>query len=138
MKQDICTMPSGTQFTKFIMVITDAFATRFATDVHEYYKDHSYTVGIQIPGLIWSHAIYSSFLTGQMATNYNNDIIRSDHIIQSIKRTELTNIKYIGKKRFCRILIFFKVRRFRFSRYCLRVKETPCFRVYCCQKMKKR
>jgi hypothetical protein len=91
-------MPPGTQYNKFLIVITDAFATKFATHVHEFYRDHSYTVGIHIPGLIWSHAIYSSFLTGQKATNYNNDLIRSDHLLQSMHRANISNIKYIGKK----------------------------------------
>jgi hypothetical protein len=51
-----------------------------------------------VPGLKYSHAIYSSYLSGQLPTNYKGEPILSDHIVKSLNRAygPSYSLKYIG------------------------------------------
>lgn len=53
---------------------------------------------MDIPGAKFSHAIYSSYFTGQLPTNYKGTAIAGDHIIRAMKRNNKVSYKlrYIG------------------------------------------
>lgn len=66
---------------------------------------------MDIPGAKYSHAIYTSYLTGQLTTNYKGDpiigsfhlsfddlLIEGDHWVRSMKRSDSAeyNLRYIG------------------------------------------
>jgi hypothetical protein len=52
---------------------------------------------VDIPGAKYSHAIYTSYLTGQMPTNYKGDPIQGDHLVRSMLRsTKDYQLRYIG------------------------------------------
>lgn len=54
---------------------------------------------IDLPGPKYSHAIYTSYLTGQLPTNYQGHPIKGDHLVKSMKRSpSIGPLTYIGPK----------------------------------------
>jgi len=53
---------------------------------------------VDVPGSKFSHAIYTSYMTGQLPTNYNGDPIAGDHLVRSMKRSlkREYKLRYIG------------------------------------------
>lgn len=47
-------------------------------------QEHAKTYIVDIPGAKYSHAIYTSYLTGQLPTNYKGDPIKGDHILRYV------------------------------------------------------
>lgn len=68
--RDLCTLPSQLQFDRFLWFVSDGFPVSFAFPLLEVFEDHGVGYTIEIPGAKYSHAIYTSFLTGQPPTNY--------------------------------------------------------------------
>jgi len=86
------------QFSKFLLFATDCWPIVYAKDVLEHYKEHGISYFIDIPGAKYSHAIYTSYLTGQLPTNYKGDPIKGDHLVRSMLRSQHNPYKfrYIG------------------------------------------
>ena len=60
--------------------------THFFFD-HDRYEEHSHMWGIDVPGPKYSHAIYTSFLTGLPSTvNLEGKPLTNDHLLLAIKR----------------------------------------------------
>jgi hypothetical protein len=75
------------QLDKFIMFFTDSFPHNYGKDLFPHFESHSQVYLINIPGAKYSHAIYTSFMTGQVATNYEGKTIDGDHLVRSMKRS---------------------------------------------------
>eukprot|EP01119_Soliformovum_irregulare_P000182 TRINITY_DN10130_c0_g1_i1.p1 TRINITY_DN10130_c0_g1~~TRINITY_DN10130_c0_g1_i1.p1 ORF type:complete len:864 (+),score=206.95 TRINITY_DN10130_c0_g1_i1:55-2646(+) len=86
------------RFNKFVVFVTDGWPVKYAEEVLEFYKDHSVTYLVDVPGAKYSHAIYTSHLTGQLPTNYKGDPINGDHLLRSLLRSRSSNYKfqYVG------------------------------------------
>lgn len=79
------------------MFVTDAWAIKYAKAVIQRYKDSSILYEIDVPGPKYSHAIYTSYMTGKMHTNYAGKTIVGDNLLKSMKRsTQNFKLKYIG------------------------------------------
>eukprot|EP01119_Soliformovum_irregulare_P011628 TRINITY_DN2936_c0_g1_i2.p1 TRINITY_DN2936_c0_g1~~TRINITY_DN2936_c0_g1_i2.p1 ORF type:complete len:869 (-),score=182.80 TRINITY_DN2936_c0_g1_i2:122-2692(-) len=88
---------SDRQFNKFLMFVTDCWPIEYAKDVFEHYKDKGAIYYIDLPGAKYSHAIYTSHLTGQLPTNYKGDPIKGDHLIRSmLRKPDGPKLRYIG------------------------------------------
>ena len=61
-------------------------------------KSHSIVYHVDVPGSKFSHAIYTSYMTGQLPTNYNGDPIPGDHLVRSMKRSPKNDYRfnYVG------------------------------------------
>lgn len=82
-----CNIAPELQFTKFLWFIADGLPLRYVSDLLSFYQDHSHTFGIEINGPKYSHAIYTSFLTGQLPNNYQGKPIQGDSLIESFQRS---------------------------------------------------
>jgi len=97
---EYCHIPQR-KFSKFLLFATDCWPINYAKDVFEHYKSNSISYYVDIPGAKYSHAIYTSYFTGQLPTNYKGDPIKGDHLIKSMlraneKRQEKYKFRYIG------------------------------------------
>lgn len=109
-----CQLPVK-RYSKFLAFVTDCWPIKYAKEVLEHYKvsaesvtlfelslsfekDHSVSYFVDIPGAKYSHAIYTAYLTGQLPTNYKGEPIAGDHLVRSLKRSQLPtyNFRYIG------------------------------------------
>jgi len=75
-----------TRFSRFLLFETDSWAIKYAQKVIDHYRDHAVVYHIDVPGAKFSHAIYTSHLTGQPHTNYRGDPIVGDSLIKAMKR----------------------------------------------------
>jgi hypothetical protein len=54
---------------------------------------------VVVPGAKYSHAIYSSYLSGTLPTNYGGKPLESDHLLASIKRSQCEiKTRYVGPR----------------------------------------
>jgi hypothetical protein len=82
--QQLCQpLPSAQSIKRFVMFATDCWPVGEAGDVLDHFKDHAVAYAIDIPGAKYSHAIWTSYLTGQLPTNYKGDPIQGDHFIKA-------------------------------------------------------
>jgi hypothetical protein len=77
------------RYSKFLLFETDAWPIKYAKRVVEHLKEHAVLYLIDVPGAKFSHAIYTSHLTGQPHTNYKGEPIKGDSLIRSMKRAKL-------------------------------------------------
>lgn len=77
------------QFTKFIWMVTDGFGMRYAAKSIEFFNDtgNAQLFTIRVPGPKFSHAIYTSFMTGMPAYNYIGTRVTGDSLLQSYSRS---------------------------------------------------
>jgi hypothetical protein len=59
------------------------------------YKENAIMYHVDVPGAKYSHAIYTSILTGQVPTNWKGEPIVADHLIKSMVRSNY-KLQYIG------------------------------------------
>lgn len=76
-------LPSAQSVRRFVLFATDCWPVGEAADVLEHFKEHGVSYAIDIPGAKYSHAIWTSYLTGQLPTNYKGEPIQGDHFIKS-------------------------------------------------------
>eukprot|EP01133_Synstelium_polycarpum_P020248 gene20248-24277_t len=84
-----------TQHSKFIWIFIDSLARDQATELISAYADSSSVYRIMNHGFKFSTAIYTTFFTGKIPTNYAGRPIRSDNIFYQMKRANMA-IRYIG------------------------------------------
>jgi hypothetical protein len=94
---DVCKLPEKLQFKKFLWLLTDGLPVKYSQKTLNHYRDHSVLYTIDIPGPKYSHAIYTSYLTGQLPTNYQGSAILGDSLIKSMQRSPAIGpLTYIG------------------------------------------
>jgi hypothetical protein len=76
-------LPPAQSVRRFVLFATDCWPVGEAGDVLDHFKEHAVAYAIDIPGAKYSHAIWTSYLTGQLPTNYKGEPIRGDHFIKS-------------------------------------------------------
>lgn len=82
--QQLCQpVPLAQRVRRFVLFATDCWPVAEAGDVLDHFKEHAVAYAIDIPGAKYSHAIWTSYLTGQLPTNYKGDPIRGDHFIKA-------------------------------------------------------
>lgn len=93
----ICDLPPKYQFKKFIWFLTDGLPIKYSQKTLKHYGSNSILYTIDLPGPKYSHAIYTSYLTGQLPTNYQGHAIKGDSLIKSLQRSpEIGPLTYIG------------------------------------------
>ncbi|EFA83653.1 hypothetical protein PPL_02719 [Heterostelium album PN500] len=75
-----------TQFSKFVWIFVDSLARDQATDLIEAFQESASVYRIMNHGFKFSTAIYTSFFTGKIPTNYAGRVIKSDNIFYQMKR----------------------------------------------------
>eukprot|EP00735_Rhodelphis_limneticus_P007452 TRINITY_DN1_c0_g1::TRINITY_DN1_c0_g1_i1::g.14809::m.14809 TRINITY_DN1_c0_g1::TRINITY_DN1_c0_g1_i1::g.14809 ORF type:complete len:967 (+),score=122.21 TRINITY_DN1_c0_g1_i1:298-3198(+) len=87
-RPEFCNLPSQApfRFSKVIWFVTDGFPVKCSTEILEHYKDHSYRFDVEIPGIKFSHAIYTSWLTGELPINFAGKPIQGDNLYASMRR----------------------------------------------------
>lgn len=65
---DYCSLDSVTdkQWDRFLFFITDGLSRAYAEDTYEAFREHSVSYTVHVPGYKFSHAIYTSWLTGEL------------------------------------------------------------------------
>eukprot|EP01103_Thecamoeba_quadrilineata_P002511 TRINITY_DN12460_c0_g1_i1.p1 TRINITY_DN12460_c0_g1~~TRINITY_DN12460_c0_g1_i1.p1 ORF type:complete len:968 (-),score=127.20 TRINITY_DN12460_c0_g1_i1:63-2966(-) len=95
-RDKICSMDDEPyQFDKFIWLVTDGFPIKYATFVEEVLESHLITYLVDIPGPKYSHAIYTSFLTGLLPMNLPGEPIIGDSLLKSLVRSDY-KLHYVG------------------------------------------
>ena len=51
---------------QFLWFVTDGLSVDYSQELFEFYGDHAVAYGLDVPGAKYSHAIYSSWLSGQV------------------------------------------------------------------------
>jgi hypothetical protein len=94
---DICNIPEKYQFKKFLWFLTDGLPVKYSKKTLDHYASNSILYTIDIPGPKYSHAIYTSYLTGQLPTNYQGKPITGDSLLKSMQRSSsIGPLTYIG------------------------------------------
>ncbi|KAG9395984.1 hypothetical protein J8273_2333 [Carpediemonas membranifera] len=91
-----CEIAENLQFDKFLWLVTDAHPRNFANSTFDLYEQHSARFNTFIPGIKYSHSIYSGWLTGKYPTNYPGVGIELDTYLKAIARTEAYKVVYHG------------------------------------------
>jgi hypothetical protein len=93
----LCDAPQNLQFKKFIWFLTDGLPVKYSMKTINHYSDHGILYTIDIPGPKYSHAIYTSYMTGQLPTNYQGKPIEGDSILKAMQRSQdIGPLTYIG------------------------------------------
>ncbi|EFC48510.1 FBOX domain-containing protein [Naegleria gruberi] len=93
----LCDYPSELQFTKVIWLFTDGLPVKYSKKTFDHFKDHMVLYTIDVPGPKYSHAIYTSYMTGQLPTNYQGNPIEGDSLVKSIQRSpDMGPLTYVG------------------------------------------
>ncbi|KYR01067.1 hypothetical protein DLAC_02161 [Tieghemostelium lacteum] len=82
-------------FKKFIWIFVDSFAHDQASEIVDNYAGHSHQYRILNHGFKFSTAIYTTFFTGKIPTNYAGKPIRSDNIFYQFKKSGM-KIHFVG------------------------------------------
>ncbi|KAL9652332.1 hypothetical protein ABK040_011989 [Willaertia magna] len=96
-KHHICEYPSDFQFSKVIWFFTDGLPVKYSKKTFDHYREHMVLYPIDVPGPKYSHAIYTSYMTGQLPTNYQGKAIEGDSLVKSIQRSpDMGPLTYVG------------------------------------------
>lgn len=96
-EHNLCDSPSDLQFSKVIWYFTDGLPVKFSKKTFDHFKDHMVLYPIDVPGPKYSHAIYTSYMTGQLPTNYQGKAIEGDSLVKSIQRSPYMGpLTYVG------------------------------------------
>ena len=95
--QEVCSIPDSCTYPKFVWFLIDGYPQVRAGDLFRTYQEHSQVFLVYTPGFQYSHAIYTSYLTGEAATNYKGVPIHADTWLHSVRRApEKFNMEYVG------------------------------------------
>ncbi|KAG2383489.1 hypothetical protein C9374_004160 [Naegleria lovaniensis] len=93
----LCEYPPGLQFSKVIWFFTDGLPVKYSKKTFDHFRDHMVLYTIDVPGPKYSHAIYTSYMTGQLPTNYQGHAIEGDSLVKSMQRSpSMGPLTYIG------------------------------------------
>jgi len=90
---DLCVLPN--QYKKFVWIFVDSLAFDQAEDLRAMFPDHRNVHKIMNHGFKFSTAIYTTFFTGKIPTNYAGHEIMSDNLFYQMKRADM-RLKFIG------------------------------------------
>jgi hypothetical protein len=91
-------LPSDLSVKRFVLFASDCWPLGEAGDVLEHFGEHAVAYGVDIPGAKYSHGIWTSYLTGQLPTNYKGDVIGGDHFLRALNRhaAHAHSVQYVG------------------------------------------
>jgi hypothetical protein len=85
------------KFKQILWFLTDGLPYYYSKEIFSNYETHGVLYNVDLPGPKYSHAIYTSYLTGQLATNYEGNPIKGDNLLKSILRSkEFGPLTYVG------------------------------------------